>query len=126
MSKITLGVQEVTGSNPVAPILSPGGAKKSSRRAEKVERRAEKPLPALVRSTFSSLLSLPDRKVVRAVSTARGVSTFSALLVDEISSDSFPSGHTSRRPGVGIKRNDGTVTIKPDRRPESCRRPLIL
>jgi len=39
--------------------------------------------------------------------------------VDQISADPLPGGHTSRRSGVGIKRNDETVTIKPDRWPES-------
>ena len=34
--------------------------------------------------------------------------------VDEISSDQLPSGHTSRRWGVGIKRGDWTVTIDRD------------
>ena len=34
--------------------------------------------------------------------------------VDEISADPLPSGHTSRRWGVGIKRHDGTVRLKPD------------
>ena len=34
--------------------------------------------------------------------------------VDEISADPLPSGHTSRRWGVGIKRADGTVVIEPD------------
>jgi hypothetical protein len=35
--------------------------------------------------------------------------------VDEIGADALASGHTSRRWGVGIKRDDGTVTIEPDR-----------
>jgi hypothetical protein len=34
--------------------------------------------------------------------------------VDEISSDPLPSGHTSRRRGVGIKRPDRVVTLDPD------------
>ena len=34
--------------------------------------------------------------------------------VDEISADPLPSGHTSRRWGVGIKRLDGSVAIEPD------------
>jgi hypothetical protein len=34
--------------------------------------------------------------------------------VDEISSDALPSGHTSRRWGVGIKRPDGVVTLDSD------------
>jgi len=39
--------------------------------------------------------------------------------VDEISADPLHSCHTLRRGGAGIKRNDGTVTIKPDLWPES-------
>jgi len=31
--------------------------------------------------------------------------------VDEISADPLPSGHTSRRWGVGIKRADGSVEL---------------
>jgi hypothetical protein len=38
--------------------------------------------------------------------------------VDEISSDRLPSGHTSRRWGVGIKHADGTVAIEPDPWPD--------
>jgi hypothetical protein len=34
--------------------------------------------------------------------------------VDEISADQLPSGHGSRRWGVGIKRADGTVVIELD------------
>jgi hypothetical protein len=34
--------------------------------------------------------------------------------VDEISADPLPSGHTSRRWGVGIKLRDGAVVIEPD------------
>jgi hypothetical protein len=34
--------------------------------------------------------------------------------IDEISADLLPSGHTSRRSGVGIKRADGSVAIEPD------------
>jgi hypothetical protein len=34
--------------------------------------------------------------------------------VDEISRDPLPSGNTSRRWGVGIKRADGSVVIEPD------------
>ena len=41
--------------------------------------------------------------------------------VDEISADPLPSGHTSWRWGIGIKRNDETVVIEPDPWPESWR-----
>ena len=34
--------------------------------------------------------------------------------VDEISADPFPSGHTSHRWGVAIKRPDGSVELEPD------------
>jgi hypothetical protein len=34
--------------------------------------------------------------------------------VDEISAEPLPSGHTSRRWGVGIKRADGSVALEPD------------
>jgi hypothetical protein len=34
--------------------------------------------------------------------------------VDEISADPLPSGHSSRRYGVAIKKKDGSVTIEPD------------
>ena len=34
--------------------------------------------------------------------------------VDEMSADPLPSGHTSRRWGVGVKRGDCTVVIEPD------------
>ena len=33
---------------------------------------------------------------------------------DEISTDPLPSGHTSRRWGIGIKRLDGSVELEPD------------
>ena len=38
--------------------------------------------------------------------------------IDEISHDPLPSGHTSRRSGIGIKRADGTVGIEPDPWPD--------
>ena len=34
--------------------------------------------------------------------------------IDQISADPLPSGHTSRRWGVGIKRADGAVSLEPD------------
>ncbi len=39
--------------------------------------------------------------------------------VDEISADSLPSGHTSRRWGVAIKQPEGSVVLEPDQRPAS-------
>jgi hypothetical protein len=40
----------------------------------------------------------------------------------EITADPLPSGHTSRRWGVGIRRSDGNVTLDPDPWPESHER----
>jgi hypothetical protein len=37
-------------------------------------------------------------------------------LIDEMSRDPLPSGQISRRWGFGIKRADGSVSIKRDRR----------
>jgi hypothetical protein len=34
--------------------------------------------------------------------------------VDQIERDPLPSGHTSRRRGIGIERADGTVVLDPD------------
>jgi hypothetical protein len=34
--------------------------------------------------------------------------------IDEISRDPLPSGHTSRRWGIGIKNADGSVMLEPD------------
>jgi hypothetical protein len=34
--------------------------------------------------------------------------------IDEITRDPLPSGHTSRRWGVGIKKADGSVMLEPD------------
>jgi hypothetical protein len=34
--------------------------------------------------------------------------------VDQIERDPLPSGHTSRRWGIAIKRPDGTVELEPD------------
>jgi hypothetical protein len=36
--------------------------------------------------------------------------------VDEMSADLRPSGHSSRRWGVAIKRQDGSVVLEPDPR----------
>jgi hypothetical protein len=38
--------------------------------------------------------------------------------VDQSSAEPLPSGHTSRRWGVGIKRPDGAVTLDPDPWPD--------
>jgi hypothetical protein len=34
--------------------------------------------------------------------------------IDEISATPLPSGHTARRWGIGIKRDDGTTTLDRD------------
>jgi hypothetical protein len=36
--------------------------------------------------------------------------------IDEISADLLPSGPSSRRWGIAIKRQDGSVTLEPDPR----------
>ena len=50
--------------------------------------------------------------------------------IDEIGHDLLPSGHTSRRWGVGTKHPDGTVTLDPDPWPRpqraACGRPSTL
>ena len=38
--------------------------------------------------------------------------------VDELPAKPFPSGHTSRRWGIGIKKADGEVVIEPDPWPD--------
>jgi len=43
--------------------------------------------------------------------------------VDEVGSDPLPSGHTSRRRGIGIKRGDWTVIIDRDAWPAGSARP---
>jgi hypothetical protein len=60
-----------------------------------------------------------DEQVVDADSVEQAEKTIGSgqpgrYHVDEISRDPLPSGHTSRRWGIGIKRNDGTVAIDPD------------
>jgi hypothetical protein len=37
--------------------------------------------------------------------------------IDELAAKPFPSGDTARRWGIGTKRDDGSVVIKPDRWP---------
>jgi hypothetical protein len=39
--------------------------------------------------------------------------------IDQLERDPLPSGHTSRRWGVGIKRADGSVVLEPDPWPDS-------
>jgi hypothetical protein len=51
---------------------------------------------------------------VEAIETAIRSSEPGRYHVDEISADVLPSGHTSRRCGVGIKRHDRTVVMEPD------------
>jgi hypothetical protein len=38
--------------------------------------------------------------------------------LDEITADPLPSGHTSRRWGIAIRRPDGSVDLEPDPWPE--------
>jgi hypothetical protein len=39
--------------------------------------------------------------------------------IDELPARPFPSGHTARRWGVGVKRADGSIAIEHDPGPES-------
>jgi hypothetical protein len=55
-----------------------------------------------------------DADHVEAIEPTIRASELGRYHVDEISADPLPSGHTSRRWGVGIKRGDGTVVIEPD------------
>ena len=55
-----------------------------------------------------------DVDQVEAVEAAIRSSAAGRYHVDEISADPLPSGHTSRRWGVGIKRPDGVVTLDRD------------
>jgi hypothetical protein len=57
---------------------------------------------------------IADVDQVEAIEPAIRSSEPGRYHVDEISADPLPSGHTSRRCGVGIKRTDGTVVIEPD------------
>jgi hypothetical protein len=57
-------------------------------------------------------VSIDDaEEVIRSVGSGR-------YQIDEISRDSGPSGHTSRRWGVGIKHANGAVTLDPDPWPD--------
>jgi len=84
-------------------------------------RQAECPPPA--RGECAKLrVSNEDRALVHAgtIDGARAVvreGQPGCYHVDEISSDPLPSGHASRRWGVGIKRRDGFVTIDRNPRP---------
>jgi len=55
-----------------------------------------------------------DVAQVEAIEPVIRLSKPGGYLVDEISSEPLPSGHTWRRWGVGIKRHDGVVTLDPD------------
>jgi hypothetical protein len=69
-------------------------------------------------------ISRPDNDQVVDVDSLDGVErTISSgeprrYHVDEISLDPLPSGHTSRRWGIGIKSHDGAVVIEPDPWPD--------
>jgi len=73
-------------------------------------------MPGIYRVSRAGQEPITDVDSVETVVQAGGPGRYH---VDEISADPLPSGHTSRRWGVGIKRDDGTVTIKSDRWPES-------
>ena len=55
-----------------------------------------------------------DVDQVEAIEPAIRSSEPGRYQVDEISAEPLPSGHTSRRWGVGIKRADGSVALEPD------------
>jgi hypothetical protein len=55
-----------------------------------------------------------DVDQVEAIEPAIRSSNPGRYPVDEISSDPLPSGHTSRPWGIGINRNDGSVTLDRD------------
>jgi hypothetical protein len=65
-------------------------------------------------------VSSPDDKPIVDVDTIGGVKGViqsakpGRYTIDEISLDLLPSGRTSRRWGVGIKRADGTIAFEPD------------
>jgi hypothetical protein len=58
--------------------------------------------------------AIVDVDQVEAIEPAIRSSEPGRYHVDEIAADPLPSGHTSRRWGVRIKRHDGTVVIEPD------------
>ncbi len=73
-------------------------------------------------STMPSILRVndPNGERIGSADSQEGVKRIIESLgpgryhIDEISSDPLPSGHASRRWGVGIKRPGGSVTLDPD------------
>jgi hypothetical protein len=59
-----------------------------------------------------------DVDAVEAIEGAIRAGDSCRFHVDEIASETPPSGHTSRRCGVGIKRPDGSVPLDPDPWPD--------
>jgi hypothetical protein len=57
---------------------------------------------------------MTDVETVEEVAPTSSASKPGRYHVDEISRDPLPSGHTSRRWGIGIKRDDGSIVIEPD------------
>jgi hypothetical protein len=70
--------------------------------------------PASYRISRTGYEPIIDVDTVEALEQAFRSSEPGLYHVDEISSDPLPSGHTSRRWGVGIKPHDGDVVIEPD------------
>jgi hypothetical protein len=66
------------------------------------------------RITRTDRETIVDVDQVEAIEPAIRSSEPGRYHVDEIAADPLPSGHTSRRWGVGIKRHEGTVIIEPD------------
>ena len=61
---------------------------------------------------------ITDVQSVEQVEPAIQTSSPRRYRVDETRADPLPSGHRSRRWGVGIKRNNGMVVLEPDPWPE--------
>jgi len=71
-------------------------------------------MPSIYRISRSGQEPITDVDSVEAVELVVRAGDPGRYHVDEIGSEPLPSGHVSRRWGVGIKRTDGRVTIKPD------------
>jgi hypothetical protein len=69
-------------------------------------------------------ISQPGRKPMTDVGTVEAVEGSirdgkpGRYHIHQISAEPLPSGHTSRRWGVGIKRPDGSITLDPDLWPD--------
>jgi hypothetical protein len=75
-------------------------------------------MPSIYRISRPGSDQVTDVGSVEAVEGAIRAGKSGRYHIDEIGSDSLPSGHTSRRWGVGIKRHDGSVSLDPDPWPD--------